>query len=161
MVTQIASDTQPGGTSDYVNVFAQDAYRDLSGHVHVLYTVQGPDTHQVITGHHAILANGTVTKEVSVADGYCPNEARIVQDATGRFYVLSQCGGRSLTWWLAGTADGTSLHMRRELRLQTRLSTYDYLATPRAGTEVADYLDLVYPASHGRLIYVRVQLAAR
>jgi hypothetical protein len=160
--TPVAYDPQPHGTSDYVHVFAQDAYRDTAGRVHILYTIQGPDTGQVIIGHHAILAHGSVIKNTRVADGYCPNEARMIQDAAGRFYVLSQCNRATLTVWPADTATGTTLSSLVILNLKSAVSNYDYLAAPRGGTRLANFVDLVYPSSSDtKLVYARIQLAGR
>ena len=84
--------------------------------------------------------------------GYCENEARITQDASGRFYIISQCNSTSLYVWPADTTDGTALGSVTTLTSANSMSGWDYFATPRGGTpDNQDYVDMVYPTSsaHG------------
>ena len=158
---QVASYPQPSGTNGYVNVFNQDAYLDTQGRTHILYSVQAPSTGQQIVGHHAIVQNGSVVKDVTLANGYCPNETRMIQDTTGQFYVLSHCGS-TLYVWPGDSVDGTQLGAPVSLDVSAYpVDSWFWLAAPRGGSPVADYVDGVYSANNDtQLIYFRVRFRA-
>jgi hypothetical protein len=87
-------------------VYGTDSYLDTQGRLHVLYV----DTN---TGdaHHAIIQNGQVIKDVpvKVPDPY---RDRILQDTSGRFYLLGMHKDCSILSIQAGTdsdTDGTHL----------------------------------------------------
>jgi len=158
---QVASYPQPAGTNGYVNVFNQDAYLDTQGRTHILYSVQTPSTGQQIVGHHAIVQNGSVVNDVTLANGYCPNETRMIQDTTGQFYVLSHCGS-TLYVWAGDSVDGTQLGAPVSLDVSAYpVDSWFWLATPRGGSPIADYVDGVYSANNDtQLIYFRVRFRA-
>jgi hypothetical protein len=144
------------------NEFAQDAYRDTHGNVHVMY-FDGVAK----KGRHAVLGSAGsswgVRTSVTLPRGYCDNEARITQDGSGRFYVVSQCNNHSLYVWPANRTNGNALGRVSTLRLSRPINGWDYFAAPSGGTPTnQNYLDMVYPTTSAtRLAYVRVKLARR
>ncbi len=156
---EVARYAQPSGTNAYVHVFAQDAYRDTQGRTHILYAVQAPSTGQQVVGHHAIVQNGSVIKDVSLDGVYCPETARLIQDTSGRFFVITGCG-QALFIYPADTNDGTQLANPVRLDVSAYpLSSWFWLAVPRGGTARADYVDGVYAAGgDNQLVYFRARL---
>ncbi len=156
---EVAFNPQPAGSNAYVYIFAYDAYRDTQGRVHIMYSMQGPSTGQNIVGHHAILENGAIVKDVTLQNVWCPDTARIIQDTTGQFDLITKCG-TSIYVWPADSVDGTQLGSPTTLDVsQYPPSSHLLLATPRGGSPVADYVDGVYPANNdGELVYFRIRL---
>jgi hypothetical protein len=161
-MTSIAHDYTSTCGRSFVNVneFAEDAYRDTHGNVHVMYF----DAVAGIRGYHAVLGAPTkartLVKRVALPRNYCANEARITQDSTGRFYVISECNGRSLYVWPAGRKDGTSLGRRFNLTLSRPISGWDYFAARGRSSASQNNLDMVYPTNSATgLAYARIRLA--
>ncbi len=165
-ITEVSQNTRATGGSDcgssgiIQNDYAQDAYRDTYGNVHIMYAFKPG-----YVGHHAVLGYSggvwTILKDVTLPSGYCSNEARITQDYSGRFYILSNCASTSVYVWPADRTDGTTLGSLTTLPLPSPISGWDYFATPRGGTPTnQSYLDMVYPTNSSTgLAYARVQLA--
>jgi hypothetical protein len=145
--------------NEFLHVFAQDAYRDTRGRIHVLYHVQGSSTGGALTGRHAIIQDGQVVKDVQLEDVWCPNTARLIQDTTGKFYLFTSCGS-SLYIWPADSIDGTQVDAAVTVDLgQHPASSWFWLATPRGGTPLADYVDGAYAAGQdSELVYFRIRL---
>jgi len=138
-----------------------DAYTDTRGRLHVLYWLRGPSTKDYQRTRHAIIDRGRVVKDVElpVDTGHY---SRIIQDATGRFYILSAGEGSStLEVYPAVSEDGTALGPPIRLDLHGHRVTYFGLAVaaPRCGVPLADYVDGVFPSGAGASwVYFRVRL---
>jgi len=157
-------DCRSGGTVNNVanvtgNDVANDAYRDSSGVVHVLYTLGTGGSS--VTDHAVLSHNGSVAKTVTIPGGHCDNDGRIAQDSTGRFYVLTFCSATQFYVFPGDAIDGTTLQSPTTLSLAQTPINYFNLARPQGGTSPADFLDMVYAANSGTKIqYVRVRLAS-
>jgi len=139
--------------------FAYDAYRDTAGRVHSLYVLQDASNGYAFKGRHAVVENGVVIADVANPLPY-PNLSRLIQDSTGRFYLLSISG--STLYVAAGTnADGTAFGAVQTLSLKASAQGgYGPSGTaPRGGTALAGFVDIAYPVSGGASsAYVRLQL---
>jgi hypothetical protein len=165
-IARVSQNTRATGGSDCAssgivqNDYAQDAYRDTYGNVHVMYAFKPG-----YVGHHAVLGDSGGTwktlKDVTLPSGYCANEARVTQDSTGRFYVISHCGNNSLYVWPADTIDGTTVGSLSTLTLTNAITGWDYFAAPSGGTPTnRNYLDMVDPTNSATgLAYARIQFA--
>ncbi len=156
---QVASYPQPSGTNAFVSAFPQDSYLDTQGRTHILYSVQTPSTGQQVVGHHAIIQNGSVVKDVALNNVYCPGSARMTQDTAGRFYLITGCSA-NIFIYPADTNDGTQLGPLARLDVSAYpLDSWFWLAVPRGGTPRADYVDGVYSANNDtELVYFRARL---
>jgi len=148
-------------TSDNpAQAFTYDAYRDTAGRVHALYVLQDASNGYSFKGRHAIVDGGVVIADVANPVSY-PNFSRIVQDSSGRFYILSISG--STLYVAAGTnASGTNFGAVEALSLKTAAQGGygPSITSPRGGTALADFVDIAYPVSNGAsTAYVRLQLA--
>jgi hypothetical protein len=150
----------PANPGDCIYTFAQDAYRDTSGVIHVMYVRYGTSTLYQYDGYHAVVQGGTtVLKNVSLVGVFCPDGSRIMQDSSGRFYVVSTCAP-SLYVWPADMTDGTQLSAPTTLNMLSSNSSWLYLAVSRGGTALSNVLDIVWPGNNGaELDYYKVQLS--
>ena len=150
---------QPSYAGEYVDADNSDVYRDTAGLVHVIYHIQGPTTGGAVQGRHAILNGGTIVKDVAISNVACVNNARIFQDSAGRFYLMSWCGN-TLNLYPADSVDGTQPGAGVPLDISAYPgSSWFFLATPRGGSPVGDYIDGVYVAGQDtQLVYFRVRL---
>jgi len=147
--TVLHSETQ---SSQYpnVNVYAQDAYVDNQGRVHVLYGLTGPSTQDQSVLHHALVQGGHVVKDVAV-NMYDTSEARIAQDSTGAFYLITTdptC--KCMLVYPADSVDGTTLQGSYvSLPLNGYVAKdWLFIASPRTGTALSDELDFAFPADN-------------
>ena len=173
-LTQIKQDTSDNNCSGITeNIFANDAYRDSYGTVHVLYADNINSTeHQALLCRGASCTGGSwqVAKDVDVPTGYCSSAMRITQDYTGRFYLLAGCGAGTASYvWACDTTDGTSAPCTSGHSPTTTLSSgfnngfssWFYLAVPRGGTALTKYVDIWYPYnSNASVDRVRIGLAS-
>jgi hypothetical protein len=113
--------------------------------------------------HHAIIQNGQVIKDVlvKVPDPY---RDRIIQDTSGRFYILGMHEGSSRLSIQAGTArdtDGTQLAPPVSINLGSQYPLTGWgtfrIASPRTGTPLANYVDGHYQSGNS-IIYFRIKL---
>jgi hypothetical protein len=139
-------------------VYGTDSYLDTQGRIHVLYV----DTNNG-GAHHAIIQNGQVIKDVpvKVPDPY---RDRIIQDTSGRFYLLGMHKGSSMLSIQSGTdsdTDGTHLAPPVSIDLGSKYPMTGWgtfrIASPRTGTALANYLDGHYQSGNS-IIYFRVKL---
>jgi hypothetical protein len=152
---------QPTGAGQMVIADATDVYVDTAGRTHVLYSLEGSDTGGLYKGRHAILQNGVVISDVPNPVMY-PNLSRIIQDSSGRFTIFSVCGSTvTIASGLPGDTDGTRLGAPVTLQLR---GSYDcnqennnYIAAPRGGTPLADYVDGAFDVGP-EWVYYRLRL---
>jgi len=138
-----------------------DAYIDTQGRMHILYMDQqnGGD-------HHAIIQNGVLIKDVLL-----PVQniwySRIIQDTTGRFYIITASDNTLIVYpGAADDTDGTQLDPAVNLTLARSTSCTNggqcqnpFLAVPRGGTPLADYVDGIYNSGAGNeYVYFRLRL---
>src|SRR5712692_171584 len=138
-----------------------DAYIDTQGRMHILYMDQqnGGD-------HHAIIHNGVLIKDVLL-----PVQniwySRIIQDTTGRFYIITASDNTLIVYpGAADDTDGTQLDPAVNLTLARSTSCTNggqcqnpFLAVPRGGTPLADYVDGIYNSGAGNeYVYFRLRL---
>ena len=145
-----------------------DTYVDTRGRMHVLYFFSGPETEGKQYIRHSIIEKGIVAKMVQLPAelNRCfalpvdppekPKFCRMVQDTTGRFYLL---GTTAII--PADSVDGTALQAPVPLDLGGRKVEYSGMAVaaPRGGTPPADVVDIVFPTGDGKhVVYVRIRL---
>jgi hypothetical protein len=151
----------------YVNVFQNDAYKDTQGRVHVLYTYQDASTGATATGtgsyrgYQALFdQNGTLLNNVPLTGMYYVNQAREMQDTTGAYWMMTTGNNHDLEVAQAGASDGTSPGPYTTLSLGGyNPSGPSFLAVPRNGSVLQDFLDGVFPINNGAgWVYFRVRL---
>ncbi len=143
-----------------------DTYRDARGRLHVLYFFRGAETQGRQCLRHAIIDNGRLVNIVTLppsldrcfalADAMPPAYGRIIQDTTGRFYLI---GTAAIV--PADSADGTQLGDPVPLDLGGHVGEYSgiAIAAPRSGTRLADEVDAVFPTNKGKsVVYLRICL---
>jgi len=134
-----------------------DAYVDTAGRMHLLYVLRGPSTEHHHQMWHAILDGERVLTDMHRPDMgyYC----RILQDASGRFYILDSENGGQIR---AGTDEaGTKFTLPVPLDLRGWKIEYSGLAwaAPRCGAPLADFADVVFPSGEGKAwVYFRILL---
>jgi hypothetical protein len=142
-----------------ITIDGSDSYLDTQGRIHVLYV----EINNGLIGHHAIIQNGQVIKDVlvKVPD---PFRDRIIQDTSGRFYILGMHEGSSRLSIQAGTArdtDGTQLAPPVSIDLGSQYPLTGWgtfrIASPRTGTALANYVDGHYQSGNS-IIYFRIKL---
>jgi len=139
-----------------------DTCVDSRGRTHVLYYFLGPETHGRQVIRHAIIEKGRIAKMVELPDEIGehfiefrerskrrPTYCRLLQDSTGRFYLLGTTAVIP-----ADSEDGTVLGNPVLLDLKGYKVEYSGIAVsaPRGGTPVADVVDCVFPANGGRQV---------
>jgi hypothetical protein len=146
-----------------------DTYLDTKGRMHVLYFFLGPDTKGKQYIRHSIVENGRVARMVQLPEAISghfvgpgekdkdrPKYCRMLQDSTGRFYLL---GATAIV--PADSEDGTTLGKPVPLDLKNYKVEYSGIAVaaPRGGTPPADVVDGVFPTDDGRrVVYIRIRL---
>jgi hypothetical protein len=144
-----------------------DSYIDTKGRMHALYYFLGADTKGKQRLRHAVIENGKILKTVQLpeelsgcfagpADKDKPTFCRLVQDSTGKFYLL---GSTAIV--PADAEDGTTLGQPVPLDLKGHQVEYSGIAVaaPRGGTPPADFVDGVFPTDGGRkVVYCRIRL---
>jgi len=146
-----------------------DTYRDTRGRVHVFYYFVGPETRGKQCIRHAIVENGRLVKTVQLpaamnvyftapGDGKHgrPKYCRLLQDQTGRFYLL---GTTAII--PADADDGTTLGKPVRLDLQGYRVEYSgiAIAAPRGGTPPSNVVDAIFPTENGtKVVYIRIEL---
>ena len=146
----------------FLNVFCNaqaDAYVDTARRTHILYWVQGPSTGGRKENRHAIVENGCVARDV-LLPGATWLYFRLVQDTTGRFYLIGATDYYLLVY-PATSEDGLEFGPRTRLHLSGYRIVYSgqAIGAPRGGVPLADYVDGVFPSGEGdRWVYYRVRL---
>lgn len=131
---------------------AGDFYQDLAGNYHILYTTVGPTTkgkdelrHAVYDKDYKLIVNERLP--------FCDEQygsytgARIIQDKSGRFYYLAhKTGSDVLKVYPSDTELATSLAPAVDISLGGRDVQYSslWLAVPRGGNSIEDYVDLTF-----------------
>ena len=149
---------QPKNNSDSNITYLSDVYIDTLGRTHILYNnmYDGP--------HHTIIENSMVIKDVRQNISY-GKKTRIVQDTTGRFYIIAT-DNNSLHVYpgAAGDTDGTQLDPVVSLNISNYPTCHDddfcmspTLTVPRNGHALQNYVDGVY-GYFNKVFYFRLQL---
>ena len=143
-------------SNDFIIAQADDTYVDTRGRTHVLYMdIQNGGSRQ------ALLQNGRI-----IQDSLVPNPnywwMRVVQDTTGKFYLITMNGGY-LTVYPAAPGDTDGTHFAPGVNIPLRIPYSDcqapHLAVPRGGTPLSDTIDGFYESgSCETLVYFRLQL---
>lgn len=132
-----------------------DNYEDTRGRIHVLYTRSDTATGGKKVIRHAVVEGGRVVKDVALPSGGA--DWRIIQDTKGRFYLLCSDG----RVFPAISEDGTELGEPTSIDLRGhKVESMGYfIAAPRSGTKLADYVDGAFPSNDSRSwIYFRLRL---
>ncbi len=154
-------------SGDYINAFQNDAYRDMSGRIHTLYTYRDAstgataDSTGTYTGYQAVAdQNGTLVKNVPLTGIYFPNTARMIQDTTGGYWIITAGNNNTLEVAQADAADGTSLNPYVTIPLGGYNSDgVTFIAAPRNGSALQDFVDGVVPINNGAgWLYYRLRL---
>ncbi|MBA4387322.1 MAG: hypothetical protein C0404_05030 [Verrucomicrobia bacterium] len=144
-----------------------DTYVDTKGRTHVLYFFMGPDTRGKQFIRHAVVENGKVVKMVQLPEELSqyfvgagekdkPKFCRMLQDSTGRFYLL---GTTAII--PSDSEDGTKPGKPVPLELNDHMVEYSGIAvsSPRGGTPPSDIIDCVFPTAGGKqVVYFRLRL---
>ena len=144
---------------EYVNSMAMESYKDLSGRTHSIYQYASNETGGTNQLRHAVVENGQVVADAALPSELGGTSARIIQDAGGRFYVI---GNGSI--YPAESEDGTILGEPVALDFQGHNVQVLYLAVPRGGVPVEDYIDGVFMESantgpnDGKWYYFRIRI---
>jgi hypothetical protein len=149
--------TEKYGTPWTTNDNAGDSYVDTKGRLHVIYLVQGESTQGAWVMHHAIFENGQLLKDVNTPIG----GAKMIQDTQGAFYYVCWDGNTALTVYKATDEYGLQVGDPVRLPLQGyKVGLSVFLAAPRSGTALADYVDGVFQTDEPtpKWVYVRIRL---
>lgn len=162
LTSTLVTEVQPQNNTDYDITYITDAYMDTLGRVHILYDdlYNGP--------HHAIVQDGQVIKDVRMnIPSSSPIQMRIVQDATGHFYVITMDKSGDAIDVYPGTAkdtDGTQLEPAVKLNISQYPGCTDYdfcheptFTVPRGGDALSDSIDGTY-GNYNKEIYFRISL---
>ncbi|GAC1505148.1 MAG: hypothetical protein NVS2B12_18520 [Ktedonobacteraceae bacterium] len=153
----------PQNRNDYDLTYLTDSYIDLSGRTHILYNNQydGP--------HHAILQDGKVLKDVKIPNisNAAGQKMRIIQDASGHFYIITIDDDGSLIVDTANASDtdGTQMGTITKFNVGNNRGCNDNddychsptFTVPRNGHKLSDTIDGVY-GNQGKEIYFRINL---
>ena len=155
----------PNGDSSADVTYLTDAYMDTQGRTHILYN----DFYKGST-YHAIIDGGKLVKNVPVPDIDSTHKARIIQDASGHFYILAtSASGLSINLYpgIAQDTDGTQLQSPVSLDISKYPTCDDYdlcnnptLTVPRAGDALSNTIDGVY-GNYGAEIHFRINLRSK
>jgi hypothetical protein len=159
-----------GSNDTNIRFDARDVYVDNQNRTHIIYDLNYTG---VYSARHAVIQNGAVVKDVPTNLNY-GDKAKIIQDTQGNFFVFSVgpgADGTSCTLYMrkgaAGDTDGTNLDPVQTMELKTSSGqTFNcatiqnhYIAAPRSGTQLADYVDGAVAANYGiDWVYYRLQL---
>jgi hypothetical protein len=146
---------------------AEDAYRDTRGNTHILYSLHDGSDGGTYTNRHMIVSpRGAILKDVTSPVPYV-NLSRILQDASGRFWIYSVGPGvnNRCTIRIAGGTrvdhDGTSFSPVTELRMRQdcREIERNFDAAPRLGAAMTNTIDGVFAANLGKTwVHYRIKL---
>lgn len=152
-VNQMSKLTRADGGVDCVantwhrNDFAQYAFRDVYGFVHVMSTeCQSGGTCTPFTAEHEVLNGDGVVDATNTITAGCADHAMMVEDNTGRFYVVSYCTSRTVYIRPADTTNGTTIQSTTTLKMPHGTSGNTWIARPQGGTFWNQkYMDYAYP----------------
>jgi hypothetical protein len=154
----LVSQVTPKNNFDYDITYLCDTYADTNGRIHILYD-------NLYEGmHHLIIQDGAIKKDIRIDIGNSI-KMRIVQDTTGRFYIIA-VDNNALKVYPGSRedTDGTQLDPVVSLNISQHPGCTDYdfcmsptLTVPRNGHALQDYVDGVY-GNFAKVIYFRVQL---
>ena len=152
---------------DYINAFQNDAYRDTLGRTHILYSYRDASTGATATstgtytGYQAILdPSDTLVKNAPLTGIYFPNTARMIQDTTGAYWIITAGNNGTLEVAQADPTDGTALNPYVTMPLAGYNSVgVTFIAAPRTGSALQDFVDGVVPINGGAgWLYYRLRL---
>lgn len=152
---------------EYINAFQNDVYRDMSGRIHTLYTYRDAstgataDSTGTYTGYQAVAdQNGTLVKNVPLTGIYFPNTARMIQDTTGSYWIITAGNNNTLEVAQADPTNGTSLNPYVTIPLAGyNAGGVTFIAAPRNGSTLQDFVDGVVPLNNGAgWLYYRLRL---
>jgi hypothetical protein len=150
---------QPGSNAPNEILYTLDSYLDTQNRLHILYWDANDQS-----DHVALVQNNALTKDVAIKLA-SPWKARMIQDTTGRFYILS-IDNSTLDVYPGSAADtdGTQYDAAVALNLTNAGCNDDWdfclpitLANPRSGVPLANYVDGIYGKGTD-VYYFRVQL---
>ncbi|OHB59484.1 MAG: hypothetical protein A2Y12_10020 [Planctomycetes bacterium GWF2_42_9] len=147
---------QRPGTSDYVYCYAIDAYRDTAGRIHILYKYT--DWQTPLTMRQMVVQNGTILADVDMPAGLYAYNARIFQNSSGQFYVLTTSSNQWGALYKANNSMGTTFNSPTYLAYGNTATPFAiYLARPRAGTPITNYIDgMMTTNPEGTLLHFRI-----
>ena len=141
--------------------YAGDAYLDLSGYLHILYTLTAAEIGGRTELWHAVYKEGTEIKKERLIEG--TYSVRFVEDTAGQLYLVA-IPYDSHTIWLFKANAQHELTLTKEILIEGDNSyglQYAGMAAtvPRTGSAPADFVDVLYPnADRTEWIYFRLQL---
>lgn len=157
----------PGYSGDH-RAEADDAYVDTAGRTHVLVSVVDASTHGEYEGHQLVIDERGDVSDVAFGAVPFPNLARIVQDASGRFWIYSVgpgSDGHHCEVYIAPatSGDGTQLGPATTIPFQgpwdCSSEDRNFDVSVRSGTARADFIDGVVPTDGGRdWVHYRIAL---
>ena len=122
-----------------------DVYRDSTGRIHVLYSLQGPTTHGALQLRHAVVAAGRVVADAPLPSGL--TDAKVVEDGRYRFFLLATRQPSQLLVYPSTSSDGTKLGQpwKHSLRYPVHYAGMT-IGQTRTGRAASDRLEVLYPS---------------
>jgi len=160
LIVARAATTAPRYHGDH-RVSAEDAYVDTMGRTHILASVSDASTHGNYESDEFVIGPSGAVQDVAYGSVPYPNLSRIVQDATGRFWIYSVGPNISnhhrcdvfIAAALPGDTDGTTLGPATVIPFASRYDcsteTRNYDVSTRSGTGLANYIDGVVATNGG------------
>lgn len=141
-----------------INNFTGDCYFDEnSGKTHILYHVDAKETDFRSMTYHAVIKDGEKIKDDLLWDH--ASSLRMTKDKEGNFWLLEMHYNDNVLKLHKGDSAGEnfSFHCSFELPTDAPLSYAGlYLAAPRGGTLIDDFVDVVYPTGEDTWHYFRL-----
>jgi hypothetical protein len=122
-----------------------DVYRDTSGRIHVIYSLQGPTTRGALQLRHAVISAGRVVADAPLPAGL--TDAKIVEDGRYRFFLLATRQPSELLVYPGTSSDGTKLGQpwKHSLRYPVHYAGMT-IGQTRTGRAASDLQEVVYPS---------------
>ncbi len=151
----------PGETNypSVVNNSCGDCFTDNLGRTHILYKMDTKSTKRQPHTYHAIVENGVLTKNDLLWER--TGSMRLIQDGKGTYWLLFMAYDGIELCLYRGDVMGENFTLWATFRLPDNATlSYAglYLAAPRGGTTIDDFVDIVYPTGEDVWHYFRLHL---
>jgi len=143
--------------------YAGDVFLDSNGCLHILYTLVSAHTGGRSQLWHAVYEDGMELKKECLLDDGQQHSVRLVEDSEGQLYlVVLPYNSHTISLFTVDNQHEATLLKEIEIAGDDSIGLqYAGMAAtvPRSGSEVADYVDVIYPnIDRTDWIYFRLQL---
>ena len=144
-------------------IYNGDAYVDIHGFLHILYTIMGTETGGRMELWHAVYKDGAELKKEFVLEG--SQTSRFIEDTAGQLYlIIMPHGTRAVKLYKVN--EEHDIVLSKELVIESEDSnaipaTLGMAVTaPRTGSAPSDFVDIIYPnmPPNWGWMYFRLQL---